>query len=955
MSAATSSSSLSSLSGAAQARSEYNKDLVFAGGAGSIDVGAAASLLEAVATASAAARANNETSFAASAPNRAGTPAANLRPPLEWRYSATVECTTPLSGRKSSISSSGAGIMGGTRGIYLRGRAETSGVQRMAIKIEALRDDELPDTQTSKAAQAAMETTILLEASEDWVSVPKSFMLHGGGRSFPVVVDPEKLSSGRAHFAQLMGFVSNSGVNGYRVFTVPVTVVKPEDLVNGCSTKPLANVSFSAGAVERRFYEPPTSCTYAVLHIVAGEVPAGQNSTEIRSNGGTRAAVPLNCNGNSGESGTRSTTLSSESRMFDIHVVQIEPKQSFKQNEKRFTVALSPGTSREFAFPVRGGVTMELCIAQRWSSAGATSIERADVLFCGLKPEPTELHLLAGESCFPRLTVANHLPLGGEGMSPVLPSQNRNSHLVSTFHPKASLTTLCRPLSPMFSKLTALGLRDLLPDGRQISQLVLEYKFEVEDASLSCSVKFPGINNSVYDANVEGGPFCTILDNSKKLVMTSDIYPDKQTLTKGTYYVRAALRHDKVSVLDKLRELRCVVSFKITSIALDCYETAQAAALDIGGSSKGARGWKGVLEAGEKRALFFGIPKKSAVPKYARIGDYLTGGFTVDEMVTSGAGSDSNGNGNPSTSVPKYMISMGVPPPIRSSGICLAEKLVSKSTSPTTKSDDDKKKDKEDTKADDGKWAEDAMKELKMKALKSYLKDGKLKEFDRMAGHGGELVDDVPYLSLALQRLDADTKLDVSAEADPIQVGKVVSAADNVIARIDSAEIAVHFGTRVDTEAVEEVSTRQEFEGKRAMLFSALFRKTRALYTLVSPSDATNESRTKSYRELSRWAKLDGKCFSIPDPMSVMGETDSSGAIGPADIMLLACSREAARGRPAIALRILNAYTGICDTYALERVCATRIALYESLGWKFSKRDEESKGVMRLPAGFEPF
>jgi hypothetical protein len=1014
---------------------KYTEDLVFAGGSGSISVGGACALLESVAAASrssTAAAAMNEATCVAAAATAAGVrPRDDLevaRPPLEWRYRVSVESVAPLAARKNVASTAGGGVLGGTRGVYLRGRAETRCVQRMSICLDAVRDDEQRLT-SSKAALAAMETTVLLEATEGWVTVPKSVLLYGAGRAFPVSVDPTGLRAGQVHYAEVCGFVSTPETLRYRVFRIPVTVVVPEPTLLGSSAvRPVENVEMSPGAVLRRFYEPPICATFGILRVTAagadaaGAAAAAHGDAPCSAGPGADAASDVTsaasdrprssllstavCPATDGPppavarppslvnaatttmttmtttttattattaTSTTSSALSSDSRMLDVHIVQVEPRQPTKHTETRQALALISGATKEVLFPVAGGVTVEIAIGHRWSSMGVSSIRAVEVVFCGLKPEPTSLHLPTGAGCFPRLDVTNALPDGVSAGASVGPL-NCNPHVISTFHPKATLHSVWRAVPPLFSKISPLGSdRDSLPESTQISQLVLEYKFEVHDHATPVRVTMPGLNGHVYEADLEGGPFVTLHDANKQLLLCSDIYPERRVLQKGTYYARASLRHDRVSLLEKLRELRAVIVYQLSSpISLDCYDTAHGAVLqgDTGSRMKGSRGrdWKGLLEPGEKRSLFFGAPKKSAIPKWAAAGDSLHGDFTIDEPRFADSGDAKN-----SARVPRYALSMPAPVAVAASGKSMIEALAKKGSdgAPSTAADSTEGPEQalEEPSVpsvgdvDDAKWVEDAVKDLRMKALRGFLKDSKLADFDRMSRSVADaLSSDTDYLLLKLQRLDANlcSGKGGSMDAKQAAVDDLVGAADNLLARLDAKEIAAHFGVRsVDSEKTDE---RREFEAKRAMLVAALFRKTRALFSVVSgggdgeqAARPEDDGREKSFNELQRWQKMDGKSF-VTEAAIKLGEPGSVACIAAKDLMMLAARRHTLRGCHALALQTLDAYLGssLADSVASRELADLRLDMLRALNWKHVAMYEEHGILLRFPRGLEP-
>ncbi|CAN0253773.1 unnamed protein product, partial [Ectocarpus sp. 4 AP-2014] len=68
-----------------------------------------------------------------------------------------------------------------------------------------------------------------------------------------------------------------------------------------------------------------------------------------------------------------------------------------------------------------------------------------------------------------------------------------------------------------------------------------------------------------------------------------------------------------------------------------------------------------------------------------------------------------------------------------------------------------------------------------------------------------------------------------SKDADLAALRAVVTAADDVVATIDQAEVAKQLGTNVDTEDSGMVTARKEFDEKKKALADALARKARAL------------------------------------------------------------------------------------------------------------------------------
>lgn len=1014
---------------------KYTSDLVFAGGCGSIDVQGACSLLERVAQSSE--RANQRRDVAQKEFDGPASSSLTLeqrtyssrdfedpaRPPLEWRYRVSVETTAHMAARKNVGSLAGGGSLGATRGIYLRSKAETASLQRVMVRIDALRDDEdlLP---SNKAARAAMETTIILEATESWVTTPASVLLHGGGRGFPVIVDPTGLDVGKVHFCEVNGFVFTGDDFRYRVFRLPVTVIVPESPLPGSTTvSRIENVSMSPGAVLRRFYDPPTCCSYAILRITAAgttgaalEAPekVGGSPTRGRFGGFEDDSIsemtsatstdqdPQLVSDSRGKQPPYTTgdvacktkpikescatvseiplALSSDCRLLDIHSVQITPRLPTKHTETKQALALVPGAAKEVLLPVVGGFTIEVAVGHRWSSMGISHIRSLEVIFCGLRPQPSALHVPVGAGSFPSLSISNALPFTPSAPSVADGSLNANPHVISAFVPKATLSSVRRPMSPHFSHIRPLAyIRDSLPEETHVSELLLEYKFEVPCKTCVVTVMFPGLNGHVYESAIEGGPYVTILDCNKKLLVCSDIYPERVSLNKGTYHVRASLRHDSVSLLDKLRELPAVISYKLSSsMSLEVYDTSHGAylqgATDSQMQGSKSKDWKGLIEPGEALSVFFATPKKSALPSWVKLGDVLFGEFSVDDPVLA-ASSDGNRH-----RIPKYVLSMAVPvgsstggkslvscKPLISSSVesKAVEKKVDSSVTETsivasTGSGHSGQNQENEVKDDAAVAFGKTVREWKIKALASMVKDGMWKEFDRFAeGPGDPLDRDFDFLLLKLQRLDSEFLSHVQdgpvagLEGEPARLA-MIQAADDLLHLLDESDIAAHFGMNVADSDEEARKVHDDFESKRATLVAALFRRARGILC-AAPDKTCEEELEDAFKRLERWQKMDGKASLVSDKKNKFGEPGSKAAITPECIVVLATWRHLLAKRFALALRVLNTVFPFssAETPSSRTLADLRVSLVEKLGWTHIVSRVRNEILLDYPQGIE--
>jgi hypothetical protein len=72
------------------------------------------------------------------------------------------------------------------------------------------------------------------------------------------------------------------------------------------------------------------------------------------------------------------------------------------------------------------------------------------------------------------------------------------------------------------------------------------YSYTLEDAG-EIIPKCPPLNNTVYESELSGGPFCLVFDSRKRLLHSTDIYPESVKCPKGVVTIKAS------SVLDRIR------------------------------------------------------------------------------------------------------------------------------------------------------------------------------------------------------------------------------------------------------------------------------------------------------------------------------------------------------------------------------------------------------------------
>ncbi|KAF9597398.1 hypothetical protein IFM89_017744 [Coptis chinensis] len=371
------------------------------------------------------------------------------------------------------------------------------------------------------------EECIQLHCTENAVvRAPDFLLLTHNGRTFNIIVDPTSLSDG-LHYYEVYGIDCRAPWRG-PLFRVPITITKPI-LLKDCS--PLitfSGMSFLPGHIERRFVQ----------------VPLGANWVEA----------------------TMRTSGFDTARRFFVDTVQICPlKRPIKWES---VVTFSSPSASSFAFPVEGGRTIELALAQFWSS-GIGSRETTNVDF-----------------------------------------QVRVPYL------------------PIESKLSALPAdRDKLPSGKQILALTLTYKFKLEDGA-KIKPRFPLLNNRIYDTKFES-QFYMITDSNKRVHAMGDAYPNAAKLPKGEYNLQLYLRHDNVQYLEKMKQLVVFIERNLEEkdfIRLSFFSQPDGPVMG-NGTFKSSDLIPGALEA-----FYVAPPTKDKLPKNCPAGSVLLGEISYGKL-----------------------------------------------------------------------------------------------------------------------------------------------------------------------------------------------------------------------------------------------------------------------------------------------------------------------------------
>ncbi|PKI84840.1 tripeptidyl-peptidase II [Malassezia vespertilionis] len=374
------------------------------------------------------------------------------------------------------------------RGIYLREAAETQRVNQCTVHVAP----KFKEADTERAFH--LEIRAALKASEPWIHVPTFLALGCNGRSFEVRVAANELPPG-LHSARISAYDTND--QRTKLFDIPVTVAKP---VIAGPTYQFPHVRLASGQMQRQFVQVPHGATWAQIRL-------------------------------------RSTRheITGTSVRFWLHLVQLEPQKRLSKVEDAFIMALNENEPVAKKIQVRGGMTLEVCAAEFWSSKAGFDLDM-EMEFHGLQvgPSSTESGVaLLGGSGMGRVEVASMLRV--EECKPQAVLEKRRSFVRPS---KADIRPLLAP-------------RDKLPSGHQLNELVLMYPLSFKETT-TFTYSLP-VSGNLYDNSIS--LLVQIVDRNNAEVHFGDIYPKEVTLLRGDYTVRVQALHSFSAVLEKRRNM----------------------------------------------------------------------------------------------------------------------------------------------------------------------------------------------------------------------------------------------------------------------------------------------------------------------------------------------------------------------------------------------------------------
>eukprot|EP00940_MAST-03C_sp_MAST-3C-sp2_P001051 g1051.t1 len=728
--------------------------------------------------------------------------------------------------------------VGGGKGIYLRDAHTTRGLQRrQAFVTVAMPEDASKSRHLSPSVSG---WSVRLSTTRRWISCPRHFHV-ANHRGFEIRVDADALEPGHAHCGEVLGFDIAAPASAGPLFRVPVTVTKPRPPAPSIDLD-LVRMDVP-GEVHRRFVEVPAGATWAEVHLAAGEHWGG---------GGSDA----------------------NSRVIVVAAQQLRKQTAFRDTSVEKWLRLGPESEHVATVPVDAGATLEIAIAQFWSSPGASSV-RARVEFRGV--EAPRSICVSSTAHFSRVDLRATLRDASVGPTAKL------SEWHTLHRPKAG----AKVTSPPRDRLDGRG------DAGRSKSLTLTYEFVAYGKTATkASMQFAApLCELLYDCPFES-QMVTVRDANGKIVHASDAWPKNYvaTLEPGRYVASVEVRHDDASALEALLKREPTLTVRRVASgapSVPIFRTLADAAL--------GKSWSGgptKLSKGASMPLFFGLPDAAAVRK--SLGDAFG---VVDATV---AGHSLVGH---ATFLKRPQSSGGGASPIK----CRLEVTMGGGWNAASKTTTTTKK----KKSDDTPSLEDRLRDARIAHLESLAKAKK----DRSTEYESLLEETlsqhpthVPLLVAAMRHRASrwrDARKDVKAREDAL------SAADRVARAIDASELSKHFGV---PNPPAEPSAAEKREARRMKDLKSQLLEALALKCAVLADDEEDAAFDAALSALRRWADLKSASFA-----------------------LLLANRALAKGRRGTELKHLSEVEATPKRTGADQsdvaIRRRQIACYEALRW----------------------
>jgi tripeptidyl-peptidase-2 len=447
------------------------------------------------------------------------------------------------------------------RGIYIRDIFELEGPMTFGVLVQPKFNHAIKRTAEEMQELLGLELDLELKPDKPWVKCPESMTLlsaqERNGQTFSVRLNATDLAPG-AHFATIDAIDTSDPGRG-SIFKIPITVIVPHSKFTNEEAPGLklndeeyfkknANgVDFSTafkltqGVPNRRFLTVPQSAEWATIKL---------RSTSPHASGQSPQNVLLH---------------SIPFVRGDLPNTRIQLKKVFQVKE---------GVEQEYHMRVKGGATLELCLQLLWLANPSPASIIADIEFHSLNActptlVATQPVTIAAATEFARLGAS--APLRSEVLNPTA-TLNFVERAIrpETYDIKVGSVEL-DVLPPSDAEIQAsydAQSDDISsPDGSQIYEMRLHYKFKIEgDKPVAVTPSVPSLFNQLYDSPLDSQLWVLKDSNSQVLGYGGALHQaDSVSLKKGDYTLSLLLRHPSRNLLEQMKDIPCQIKLDLPS------------------------------------------------------------------------------------------------------------------------------------------------------------------------------------------------------------------------------------------------------------------------------------------------------------------------------------------------------------------------------------------------------
>lgn len=779
----------------------------------------------------------------------------------------------------------------GNTGIYLREPNETKGLRKFKAFVKAV----LPESEskvTHLLSAVSGWRARLASTAPSWLSCPSNF--HAANhRGFEIEVDTDKLTSGTGpHCAEILGFDMDCDDKTTPppgpLFRIPVTIVKPTTTTT--NTIALGSLQLSSGRIHRRFVAVPRGATWMDIHMRAGK-EWGEKGHE--------------------EKGTNK-------RMVVVVAQQLRKETAHRDSMIQKYMWWNRSSEHVVSLAVEGGRTVEVVLAQFWSSLGDSSAT-LDLHFHGANVPRTVA--LTSTTDVRRVDVT--ASLRDVSLSP----SGSLTELRTTYDAQKGADVQMPPSDRL----------NTLPDTSDCTKsLLLSYPFVLGGPDGSkATVTFHlsnGLSDLLYESAFDS-QMIMVFDEHKKRIGVSDAFPTsnyKITVKVGVKHVaRVHLRHRDASMLSKLKNtMRLTIRRKLSkAITVPVHRTLRD--VTIGKTLKGDVS----LCVGSTVPVFVSAPSAESIQKslpkgfdkYACAGMSIAGTMTFVKRKGTLVGSRESPRtctleiglgraGGGESSAPETKKSVGgkdrsLDEHVRDARLAYLKSLsakIAKSSAQTST----KKTEGEDAKTE---TKEEDMTETFESCLKALLEN------------------DPSFIPLLDFQLSHRKTMWMTAKDDTDRSMSVLRAVETAIDAIDATEVAAYFGTTnsPSNPTEEEKKKKKEMTTRRDVLRRALLTKCEVLLATTGETTSSSTSSSTTDEKSDAESVSDESQKRFDDALKVL---ESWIELKHPKYVLLLANRERAKKRRATEMKHINALLKMwdADTKGMSLKCAGEDTLARS-------------------------